>query len=635
MTDDPGARAPDGDDAWFRELYASFPDAVLILDEERRIRRANPEAARLLGRPESVLVGQRADSLLAEEERGRGHFEPGLTRVAMAVDGQGGDVPIEIHVGAVPLSDRQLVAVVRDARARRDLQIALDRTSRLKSEFLANMSHELRTPLNAIIGFTELMHSGKVGPVSSEHQEFLGDVLTSSRHLLRLINDILDLAKVETGQQILRPEEIDLPELVDEIRDVLRGIAAQKRVRVTTEISPELRVVYVDAARLKQVLYAFLSNAVRFTAAEGKVLVRLLPEGEEAFRLEVEDTGIGIAAEDMKRVFSEFQRIDARRADRTDGTGLGLALAKAVVEAHGGRVEVKSEVGKGSVFSATFPRILGNSAVPAPARPKPTARHFRDPSPTPFPLPAPDAPLVLVVEDEAHDRDWLVHSMLKAGYLVETASTGAEAIEKARNRPYAAVTLDMLLPDMSGWEVLREIRDTTLNHNVPVIVVTVSAAQGRTTGFRVQDYLLKPVSEEALLGSLGRLAGPPVEGQTILVVDEDRAALELAGAALRQVGYRPICVGNSDDAVRAIEEQQPAAILLDPLMDGFQFMARLRRLAGGDDIPIILWTMKDLGAAEQARLRAAADVINDGTEPSLGGIVSELRPSPRGSRPTK
>ena len=157
-------------------------------------------------------------------------------------------------------------------------------------------------------------------------------------------------------------------------------------------------------------------------------------------------------------------------------------------------------------------------------------------------------------------------------------------------------------------------------------MVTVSAAQGRTTGFRVQDYLLKPVSEDALLGSLGRLAGPPVEGQTILVVDEDRAALELAGAALRQIGYRPICVGNSDDAVRAIEEQQPAAILLDPLMDGFQFVARLRRLTtGGEDIPIILWTMKDLGAAEQAR-SAPRPTSSTTAPPSIGGIASSGPP---------
>jgi signal transduction histidine kinase/CheY-like chemotaxis protein len=623
------------EDVWFRTLFESVPDAILILGHDGRIRLANSAAEHLFGRPRAVLRSQRAESLLDHGERGRGAFDAGRMHVVLGLDGNDDPAPMEIRSASMTSPGGHVFTVVciRDARSRRDIEIALDRSARLKSEFLANMSHELRTPLNAIIGFTELMHSGKVGPVSPEHQEFLGDVLTSSRHLLRLINDILDLAKVETGRIDLRPEEIDLPELVDDVRDILRGIAAHKRVRMHIEIASEPKVVFLDPARVKQVLYAFLSNAVKFTPDEGAIRIRVGPAGEDAWRLEVEDNGIGIAERDLHRIYGEFQTLRAPSPEAGESTGLGLALAKRVVEAHGGTVDVRSVLGKGSTFGATLPRILGAPVEAPPKRPAPP-RHLRESSPTPFPLPQPqaDAPLVLVVEDEAHDRDWLVQAMVKAGYLVDAASTGAEAIEKARNRPYAAVTLDMLLPDMSGWDVLREIRDTTLNHNVPVIVVTVSAAQGRTTGFRVQDYLLKPLSEETLLASLTKLAGAPSEGQTVLVVDEDRAALDLAGAALRQVGYRPILAMSSDEAVRAVEEEHPAAILLDPIMDGFQFVARLRRLAGGEDIPIILWTMKDLGAAEQARLRATADLIAEKTD--LNGLT-ELRPSPRGSRPGK
>ncbi len=228
--------------------------------------------------------------------------------------------------------------------------------NRLKGEFLANMSHELRTPLNAIIGFAELMHDGKAGLVSDIHKEYLGDILPSSRHLLQLINDVLDLSKVESAKMEFRPERVDLARLMGEVQDALRTMAEAKRISVAAEIHPGLGEVMADPGKLRQVLYNYLSNALKFTPEGGRVAVRMGPDGAGAFRLEVEDTGIGIESGDVAQLFVEFHQLDASTAKKYQGTGLGLALTRRIVEAQGGRVGVTSTPGKGSVFFAVLPR---------------------------------------------------------------------------------------------------------------------------------------------------------------------------------------------------------------------------------------------------------------------------------------
>ncbi|HEY2728419.1 MAG TPA: HAMP domain-containing sensor histidine kinase, partial [Polyangia bacterium] len=302
-----------------------------------------------------------------------------------AIRGDGTPLPVELEVNHLDpggmfiaivrdISERKRLEALNEQRQRRAEELRrkaeelaadnrrMQEASRLQSEFLANMSHELRTPLNAIIGFADLLHGGMVGGLDAQQREFVGDILTSSRHLLQLINDVLDLAKVESGTLEVVPEAIDLARVVGEVRDILRGLAGGKQLRVEMQIDA-VGTVVLDPARLKQVLYNYLSNAIKFTPEEGRITLRIENEPPHHFRLSVTDTGIGIAPEDLGRLFVEFQQLDASSAKKFQGTGLGLALTRRIVEAHGGRVEVSSAPGAGSTFSAVLPKIMPSAPL--------------------------------------------------------------------------------------------------------------------------------------------------------------------------------------------------------------------------------------------------------------------------------
>jgi signal transduction histidine kinase len=258
------------------------------------------------------------------------------------------------------LLDEQRTAAAHEEAARRGALEAQNRriqeASRLKSEFVANMSHELRTPLNSIVGFAELIADARFGPLPGKYQDFAHMMHGSAQHLLKLINDILDLAKLESGKIDFRPERVDLTAVVAEATAIVSGLAARRKLQLTVDIDPALGSVHLDPMRLKQVLYNYLSNAIKFTPEAGRVALRVRPDGGERFRIEVEDTGIGIKPEEEHRLFIEFQQLDASSAKKFAGSGLGLALTKRLVEAQGGTVGVRSVFGSGSTFLATLPQ---------------------------------------------------------------------------------------------------------------------------------------------------------------------------------------------------------------------------------------------------------------------------------------
>jgi PAS domain S-box-containing protein len=546
---------------------------------------------------ETALKTGKAEGVFERVRKDRHRF---IASVAVTLRRDAGGKPIGYLLISKDITDQK---ALEEQLRRKNLELEeqyrrVQEANRLKSEFLANMSHELRTPLNAIIGFSEMMHDGKVGPVAVEQKEFLGDILTSSRHLLQLINDVLDLAKVESGKMEFHPEVLDLGKVAVEVRDILRSMAGSKRIQVGVEIAP-LGEVVADSAKLKQVLYNYLSNALKFTPDGGKVTVRAFPEGEDRFRLEVEDTGIGIRPEDYGRLFVEFQQLDTSAAKRYAGTGLGLALTKRIVEAQGGQVGVVSQVGTGSTFFAVLPRT---GLV--------TTEAAREPSPQL--TVSSTAPRVLVIEDDPKDRRWILETLAAGGCAGEEAATGAEAVARVTSQSYDAITLDLLLPDMGGREVLRAIRESDLNRNTPVVVVTVVAEKGVVAGFQVQDILTKPVARGALLGALMRASVVPDSGRPILVVDDDARVLKLAERALTESGYRAQCCRDGASALAAVAQEMPAAIVLDllmPAMSGVEFLRELRIRASGHRIPVIVWTAKDISDGERAQLLEGAQAI--------------------------
>ena len=366
-----------------RQVLDAAPDAMLIAGRDGRVVFANAPAARLFGYAGPEFAGMAVEALMPERFR-----SPHPAHVAWYVAspharpmGQGQDLaarrrdgtefPAEISLAPLETGDGMFVmAAIRDVSERRKLEAdareaarreleadnrRMQEASRLKSEFLANMSHEFRTPLNAIIGFAELMHDAKVGPVSDEHKEYLGDILGSARHLHQLINDVLDLAKVEAGKMEFSAESLDLGLVIREVRDILRGLAAERSVTVADDTSGAPVNVRLDPARLKQVLYNFLSNAIKFTPAGGRVTIRAQSGDPGTWRLEVADTGVGIPATDLPHVFSEFAKVDAGAARKSKGAGLGLSLTRRIAEAQGGRVTAMIEPGNGSTFTAILP----------------------------------------------------------------------------------------------------------------------------------------------------------------------------------------------------------------------------------------------------------------------------------------
>jgi PAS domain S-box-containing protein len=625
----------------YRAAFELAPEAIITYDlDQRRIIDANASMLRLFGytkeqfrdmplgglSPKTQPDG-RPSSVAAAEYLERAKRGESPVFEWMNQDAQGNQFPSESRLTLLPSSGHQLLRVsIVDLRdrlrleeiRRRAIELELQNrriqeANRLKSEFLANMSHELRTPLNAIIGFAELLHDGQVDPSTPQHKEFLGDILTSGRHLLQLINDVLDLAKVEAGKLDFRPETVELDKLIGEVVAITRTTSATRRVNMETEIDPSVGAVVLDPSRFKQVAYNYVSNALKFTPEGGRVTIRILPEGPDGFRLEVEDTGIGIEQADLGRLFVEFQQLDGGASKRHQGTGLGLALTRRLVEAQGGTVGVRSTPGKGSVFHASLPRVT--QATEAPMLPRTTTRRQ-------------GARTVLVVEDEQRDREVLVSALKEAGFVVETAPTGAAAIARCRERPFDAVTIDLMLPDMSGLDLIGALRGEPRMRTVPVIVVTVIPDAKLVAGFAVNDVLRKPLDAHSLLAALERAGVRPEKPGGILVVDDDLGALRLMDATLASLGFAAITRSSAESGLEAATKLQPTAVVLDlvmPGMDGVEFLDRFRRMPQHLRTPVLIWTMKDLSAAEQQQLRLSAQgiVSKNGGTPST--VVAQLR----------
>ncbi|HET8872000.1 MAG TPA: response regulator, partial [Aquabacterium sp.] len=480
-------------------------------------------------------------------------------------------------------------------------------TQRIKNQFLVNMSHELRTPLNAIIGFSDLLRAGSVRYDSPKFNEFLGHISSSGHHLLQLINDVLDLSKIEAGKFEFHPERIDFSVLAHTTVNLLQPLIERKGLSIDVQISPELAALYFDEGRMKQVLLNYLSNAVKFTPEGGRITLRARPEGAEHFRVEVEDTGIGIAESDLDRLFVEFQQLDEGYTKRYSGTGLGLALTRRLIEAQGGWVGVRSTLGRGSVFHFVLKRDLrpAESGTPAAA-----------------PLAAEGARL-LVVEDNDTHREQLAEGLSSMGFEVDAADRAEDALTLAQRTRYDGISLGLKLPDRDGLDLLDGIRTDGESRDSSVVAMTLSTSEGDVASFGFADILSKPLRTDEVQQALARLKWPGDRRPCVMVIDDDPQAVRLMHETLSTMGISVVSYLAGREALRELERHRPDAIILDlmmPDMDGFEVLAELLRRPRWRHLPVLIWTSMLLTDEEYGRLaRSAQAVLSKG-----GGTLNEL-----------
>ncbi len=471
----------------------------------------------------------------------------------------------------------------------------VERATRLKSKFLASMSHELRTPLNAIVGFSELLAEGEPGQLNDKQRRFVNHIKQGSAHLLQLINDILDLSKIEAGQLELRWEDFRIEDALPEILSTIDPLAMKKNIQVQHAVEAGL-AVHADRLRFKQVLHNLLSNAVKFTPRNGRIDIDCVERDHEV-RISVSDTGIGIRPEDQQVVFEEFRQIDGTSDAAKEGTGLGLAITKRLVEQQGGKISLQSEPEKGSRFTITLP--LGceapakNRAIGPAARPDTAVAS------------AGKKPLILVVDDQIPARE-LLSSYLDSDYRTVVAESGAEALKKAHQLHPDAITLDVLMAGGSGFETLVELRKSSGTAHIPIIIVSV--VDQKQVGFALgaADYLVKPIRKPVLLETIRKHVTHWSEDEAaILLVDDDPTTLELLEETLRSAGNQTQSVQSGEQALETLSSNRFAALVLDllmPGMDGFEVIRQVRAQPALKELPILVMTAMTLTPAQLAVL---------------------------------
>jgi signal transduction histidine kinase/DNA-binding response OmpR family regulator/putative methionine-R-sulfoxide reductase with GAF domain len=481
----------------------------------------------------------------------------------------------------------------------------LAEASQHKSQFLANMSHELRTPLNAIIGVTEMLREDAES--LSQDLEPLDRVLGAARHLLALINDILDLSKIEAGRMELHLESFPLAPLIQDVAKTIEPMAAKNANRVVIDCSPDLGTIHADQTRFRQTLLNLASNANKFTE-KGTVTIAAQPQrldGRDGITIAVTDTGIGMTPEQMGKLFQEFSQASSRTASKYGGTGLGLAISRHFCRMMGGDITVESKPGEGSTFTIRLPRIVQSGETPG------SEAYGEKRAKAVHPIvEGGEEPLILVVDDDATVRDLVERHLERAGFAVATARGGQEGLRLVRELRPAAMTLDIMMPDLDGWTVLAAIKGDPALASIPVVLMSIVDQKNRGYALGAANYLVKPVDRTKLIETLTGICGAAAGGA--LLVDDDKVVRRSVRQALEPIGWKVTEAENGQVAVEALTAARPDVIILDlmmPKMDGFEFLDELRGRPDWQDIPVVVITAKDLTDDDRNRLNSGVERI--------------------------
>jgi signal transduction histidine kinase/CheY-like chemotaxis protein len=471
----------------------------------------------------------------------------------------------------------------------------LELASQHKSQFVASMSHELRTPLNAIIGLTEMMVSNAARFGTEKAAEPLRRVHRAGNHLLGLINQVLDLSKIEAGKLELSPEQVSLAPLVDEVVGTARQLAEQNKNRLVVEVQDKLGPLTVDPMRLRQILLNLLSNACKFTKqGEVKLRVHKVVDGRNWVEFAVADTGIGMTPEQQAKLFEEFSQADSSTARRYGGTGLGLAITRKLARMMGGDVTVTSEPGKGSVFTVRLPGSADAAGRGATNGDRP-----------------PRSDCILVIDDDATARELIADQLKAEGLSVVTAAGGLEGLKLAKELHPIAITLDVVMPDLDGWSVLAALRQDGELAEIPVIMTTILDEHRRAVALGAAGYLTKPIDRDRLHRLVGRFKAP-ARATKVLLVEDDELQRERVRGWLEGQQWSVQEAANGREALARLQADKPDVILLDlmmPEMDGFAVVAALQKEAGWRDIPVVVITSRDLDAKDRERLNSGVQSV--------------------------
>ena len=512
------------------------------------------------------------------------------------------------------LADQVAVAIdnARSYELSQQLIKDLREVDQLKSQFLANMSHELRTPLNSIIGFSRVILKGIDGPVTEMQQQDLTAIYNSGQHLLGLINDVLDLARIEAGKMELNFEEVHLAEMTTSVMSTAKGLVKEKPVQLLQRIPADMPTVRGDTMRVRQVLLNLISNASKFTD-EGSITVQTLiqksPTGKMEAVVNVIDTGPGISMEDQEKLFKAFSQVDGSATRKSGGSGLGLSICANLVQLHGGKIGVYSEIGKGSTFWFTLPLYH---------QPKERIPEGKK--------------VVLAIDDDPQVISLYERYLTPQGYHVEPLTDPSKAKERILDVKPFAVTLDIMMPSLDGWAVLTTLKSDPATRDYPVIICSITEKADKGFSLGAADYLVKPILEEDLVHALDRLNK---NGQIheVLVIDDDTNDLRLIGKILNEHSqYKPILVEGGRKGWEVINEKAPHAIILDifmPEMDGFTILENLRDHPKLREIPVLVISGGGLTNEQQQQLNEYGQrLITKGSlneDELIAGIESALR----------
>ncbi len=630
---------------WLTTLLRSLGEGVIATDSQGRITLINSRAEALTGW--NLEQSEGIDIREVFRLQGQADGEPALHVLSsrrsyesareaddcLLVSRLGDIIPVNIAASPIVAEDGSrdsltgVVLAFRDITERKTFESdllrakdAAEASSRTKSQFLANMSHELRTPMNAIIGYSEMLQEEAVEEGLDHFTTDLGKIQNAGKHLLSLINDILDLSKIEAGKMELYLEDFDVANAVSEVAGTVQTLITRKNNRLIVECPPDIGILHADLTKVRQSLFNLLSNSAKFTE-NGTITLRVHRDGANLI-FTVRDTGIGMTEEQMSGLFEAFSQADASTTRKYGGTGLGLAITRRFCRMMGGDVSVASVSGEGSAFTLHLPAVvhLANSAENAEAG---TIVDTLLPE-------AHKGDLVLVIDDDPAARDLMRRFLTKDGFQAETAGSGEEGLRLARALRPSAITLDVMMPGMDGWAVLQTLKSDPDTSSIPVIMVTM--VDDKNIGFALgaTDYLTKPVDRGRLAALLARhhTTDCGEAGCRVLLVEDDAGTRDMMCEMLSKEGWQ---VGEAANGLLALEQMElsvPNLILLDlmmPEMDGFEFARRLRLQPQWHSIPIIVLTAKDVTEEDRQRLSGSVEKIMQKGHWGREALVREIR----------